>query len=253
MDARSGSRGPDGPLRWRLALSLPEVLVVAGLIMLLLAMLFPGLSAVRERVRRIQCANNLKQWGLALVAYRHENKDYIPSEGTYLRPDQPYTWFNVLPPYLDAPSYGEVERIGAKIKEFPSLHIWICPSKNMSRLNTSGTGKNQFHYGMNAVLDGMNSSHTPEFPDQPNRPLHTASFAKKPHTVFMFDIYRNDSRGYQKDVATKFHGNFANVLYLEGAVANFRSVDFVENGDFRRPKPIWNHSNLYWGYTPPRE
>jgi len=229
------------------------VLVVIGLILLLIAMLMPGLNAARQRVRRMQCANNLRQWGVALTAYRHEFKDYIPSEGTYLRPDEPYTWFNVLPPYLDAPSYGDVERVNGKIKEYPALDIWICPGKNVSRLNTSGSGKNQFHYGMNAVLDGMNSKYTPDAPDQPNRPLHTGPFAKKPYTVVLFDIYRNDSRGFQKDVATQFHDGVANVLYLEGGVAAFHADDFVEDGNFRQPTPIWNHPYLYWGYTPPPE
>ncbi len=137
------------------ALSLPEVLVVCAVILFLLALLFPGLSATRERLRRLICANNLRQWGAALQYYRDDHNDYLPTEGSYLDLDKPYAWFNVLPPYLGAPAYRDVDGVGDAIKEFPALHIWICPSKNLTNAYKSGSGKNQFHYGMSQVLDGM--------------------------------------------------------------------------------------------------
>ena len=240
----------------RAAITLPEVLTVFGVIALLLALLVPSLSASRERARRLICANNLRQWGVASQCYRDENHDYLPTEGTYLNPDKPYTWFNVLPPYLDAPAYRDIERYvnaeGGKkqIKEFPELHIWICPSKNLSPSYKSFSGKNQFHYGMNEVLDGVGKEETSDFPDRGELPIRATPFAKQPRTVFMFDIYPNSPRGKQGDVATKFHGNYANVLYLNGGVARFCAEDFVVDGDFRRKDLIWRHPQLYWGYIP---
>jgi len=68
--------------RRRKGISLIEVLVVIGVIMMLLAMLIPGLGAVRERARRTVCKNNLKQWGLALGYYQDDNNDCLPKEGT---------------------------------------------------------------------------------------------------------------------------------------------------------------------------
>jgi hypothetical protein len=103
---------------------------------------------------------------------------------------------------------------------------------------------------MNEVLDGMNSSKTPGFPDQGEEPIRATPFRKKPNTVFMFDIYPNESRGHQVDVATIFHRGIANVLFLGGAVNSFRSRDFVVDGDFKRGVPIWNDPRLYWGYLP---
>ncbi len=232
------------------AVSMMEVLTVISILVFLLALLVPGLSAAREQARRILCKNNLRQWGAATQYYRDDNGDYLPTEGTYLVPDKPYTWFNVLPPYLHAPPYREVEGVGKQIKEFPELHMWICPSKNLSRLYKSESGKNQFHYGMNMVLDGMNSSKTPDFPDQGDEPISARPFLKKPHTVFMFDIYPSVSCGQPGDVATLFHRGIGNVLFLTGAVDSFRSEDFVVDGDFRRGIPIWTHPELFWGYTP---
>ena len=253
MYGRGAATGYKHGCKLKPAVSLVEVLLVIAIVVFMLAMLVPGLNSTRERARRLVCANNLRQWGSALQFYRDENDDYLPTEGTYLRPDKPYTWFNVLPPYLGAPSYRNVKSVGEAIKEFPALHVWICPSKNLSRLYKSGSGKNQFHYGMNQVLDGMNSVLTPDFPDRGEEPIRATPFAKSPYTVFMFDIYRNDSRGKQKDVATKFHKNYANVLYLNGAVANFQAKDFVTDGDYRHGDPIWKHPQLYWGYLPSTE
>ncbi|MFQ5495132.1 MAG: DUF1559 domain-containing protein [Phycisphaerae bacterium] len=216
----------------------------------LLAVMLPGLGTVREQARRVICANNLRQWGAALQYYRDDNRDYLPTEGTYLAPDKPYSWFNVLPPYLGAPPYRDVQGVGDAIQEFPAIHVWICPSKNLSRLYKSGSGKNQIHYGMNAVLDGMNSRLTPDFPDEGEKPIRASRFLKRPHTVFMFDIYRNSSRGHPKDVATSFHHDYANVLYLDGGVDHFRASDFVTDGDYRHGEVIWTHPRLDWGYRP---
>jgi len=113
--------------RW--AFTLIELLVVISIIALLLSILMPALSKVRDQGRKAVCLANLKQVGTAIEAYAADNKGRYPqSIGVYL-PNQAsglsipkwsgdlrdektvaamLTWWGLLGPYqgLDKNKYG---------------------------------------------------------------------------------------------------------------------------------------------------
>jgi prepilin-type processing-associated H-X9-DG protein/prepilin-type N-terminal cleavage/methylation domain-containing protein len=76
------------------AFTLIEMLVTIGLIALLTALLIPAVQAARESSRKIQCANNLRQIGLALNGYVVRDGAY--PMGSYYHFDKR---LNVISPY----------------------------------------------------------------------------------------------------------------------------------------------------------
>jgi type II secretory pathway pseudopilin PulG len=83
------------PSQPRRAFTLVEILVIIAIIAVLAGLLLVGINTVQRRGREAHCTNNLKQFAVALIAYRSDFKDRMPP------------WLSVLyPKYVGTGSDG---------------------------------------------------------------------------------------------------------------------------------------------------
>jgi prepilin-type processing-associated H-X9-DG protein len=128
-------------------IALIEVLVLAGLIALSLAVLMPAIQQARQDARRVQCKNNLKQLGLALHNYHDTFNSFPP--GWVSKEGGPGNgarvgWQTFILPFVDqAPLYNKInfnkpphDASGKPIKDFQTiLSVYRCPVDPAPELN----------------------------------------------------------------------------------------------------------------------
>ena len=64
---------------FRGAFTLVELLVIVSVVALLVVILLPALTSVREAARRTECANNHRQVAIGTLAYASARGDTLPS------------------------------------------------------------------------------------------------------------------------------------------------------------------------------
>jgi len=174
----------------RRGFTLIELLVVVAIIAILAAMLLPALAKAKEKALKVNCLNNMRQWGMAQTMYVDDNAQIFPKTkipnltpgtgGSY-NEDTPYwvdltgvefynnmnktdygrdAWFNALPPYIHAKPLWQylADSLTGPSEFSKSKTIFMCPTalvKGLDENRTTIYGSMQsqyvpFNYGMNS-------------------------------------------------------------------------------------------------------
>jgi prepilin-type N-terminal cleavage/methylation domain-containing protein/prepilin-type processing-associated H-X9-DG protein len=147
--------------RRRRGFTLIELLVVIAIIAVLIALLLPAVQAAREAARRIQCTNNLKQLGLAVMNYESTNSCLPPQETMVIVGNsQPtsYSSWGVsarLAPYMEAGPLYAAMNFSLKYSDptnttvsYSQIKFLLCPSEvNTQPPATSTTPFGVSNYG----------------------------------------------------------------------------------------------------------
>lgn len=144
--------------RRRTAYTLVELLVVIGIVALLLAMLLPAVQAARATARKTQCANRMKQIGLAIHNYHSVFEQFPPSKwGIESRSDTrlKHHILSFILPYMERDSL--YEQIDFSQHWFDNeatrihLPIYHCPEAPRQ----SQYGNNEYFTGDYTVAEQM--------------------------------------------------------------------------------------------------
>ena len=103
----------------RRGFTLVELLISIAIIGILIALLLPAVQAARESARRAQCANNLKQLGIA-VHNHHDTLGHIPPGIGYYTPGAPMQVFGTYNFHL-LPYYEQQNLFDSSLGDAPFL------------------------------------------------------------------------------------------------------------------------------------
>ena len=144
--------------------TLVELLVVITIIALLIALLLPAVQAAREAARRIQCGNNLKQVGLAMLNYE-QAKGQLPIGIVGCSPQGwlGHTAFAQILPFLELTSveaayHYDLRNLNATNSAAVSAQITVfqCPSDN-ARNRAFRHDINKIEYSRSNYVGNMGS------------------------------------------------------------------------------------------------
>lgn len=243
--------------------TLIELLVVIAIIAILAAILMPALSSARERGKASNCVNNLKQVGFAHARYADDNVGMILFKGLNSSGTGSVPWVTYYTgTYKHCPQYlspklvkvGTSSQRTSNVLICPSVPAHLAPGDDVGKVPMRTYGTPIYHYYINdawTTNDGHKVGkfflkHTDRWivwvTQRMKRPSGiilgadsaipiegTTNAATVGYAHYELSINSTCYDGTKTLISTR-HNNRANILYVDGHVANRDPYDMY-NGD----------------------
>jgi prepilin-type N-terminal cleavage/methylation domain-containing protein/prepilin-type processing-associated H-X9-DG protein len=219
--------------------TLIELLVVISIISMLMGILLPALGRARKAARKIVCASQMRQIGLAFELYAIDWDDWIiTAKDPRLTVDGQSAWNFALLPYVSK----------KQTKQFDSHEIWFCPEdKDPFPL---GYGTYPHEEGLTSyALNGYYAEAKAARPPRPATPaaklgpaggfktfnVRTPSacmlMIETSHSGQIYDAEHPNAEQYDLRISDRshhrmtsgfYHCNSMNILFVDGHVGNIK-------------------------------
>lgn len=182
------SRSRKNMFRSSYGFTLIELLVVIAIIALLMGILMPAMTRVRELAREISCRSNLKQYGLAVVMYAGDFDDrFPPAKYCMIMEEDIPDGYSLYCLWHD-PS---IPARGPLWEYIPNDKAYLCPTFTLiSKFRGDGHYGHDpdipvdpyYSYSMNGLLNSDNTASAASFPTA----LKIARVSRHNAEVFLF-------------------------------------------------------------------
>jgi prepilin-type N-terminal cleavage/methylation domain-containing protein/prepilin-type processing-associated H-X9-DG protein len=166
------------------AFTLPELLVVLGIIAILIAILMPAVRRAREAAHQAVCMSHLRQLAQATIMYCGDNEGVFPGNGNgYGDTGQPVwsDWIYWDTTFTAAPALEDVYQSPLlKYLDSRDITVFTCPSDpgGHTRIAHPGESTYPFSYSFNTFLGNG--------PDYHHRTWRKIGQIKRASVVMMF-------------------------------------------------------------------